>query len=57
MFTATLNIVNPFNVSKRAILIGLTIAVLAVALFAVSPSISYAGDATSPSACGTCARK
>jgi hypothetical protein len=54
MFTATLKSAS-FNVSKRAILIGLTIVVLAVAVFAVTPSISFAGDASAPSACGICA--
>ena len=55
MFAATIKSVNPFNFSKRAVLIGLTIAVLAVAVFAVTPSISFAGDASAPSACGICA--
>lgn len=56
MFAATLKSAS-FNVSKRAILIGLTIAVLAVAVFAVTPSVSFAGDASAPSACGLCATR
>jgi hypothetical protein len=57
MFAATIKSVNPFSLSKRAILIGLTIVVLAVAVFAVTPSISFAGDASAPSACGLCATR
>lgn len=45
------------NISKRAILIGLTIAVLAVAIFVATPSVSFAGDASAPSACGLCATR
>jgi hypothetical protein len=52
----TLKFVNPLVISKRAFVTVATIAVLAVSLFAVSPSVSFAGDATSPSACGICSR-
>lgn len=54
MFATTLKSAS-FSISKRAILVGLTIVVLAVAVFAVTPSISLAGDASAPSACGICA--
>jgi hypothetical protein len=55
MFASAAKFVNPLNISKRTILVVATVVVLTVALFAVTPGISFAGEATSPSACGTCA--
>jgi hypothetical protein len=55
MIASAAKFVNPFSISKRTVLIVATVVVLAVALFAVAPGVSFAGEATSPSACGTCA--
>lgn len=46
---------NPLKLNKRIIVVILTVAVLAVAMFALTPGTASAGPATSPSACGTCA--
>lgn len=59
MLVQSINFLTLFNlnINKRilfAILI-LTLIALTVAMFAVSPHIAFAGPATSPSACGTCA--
>lgn len=42
------------SISKRTVVIVATVVVLAVSMFAVTPGVSYAGYATSPSGCGTC---
>lgn len=55
MFASAAKFANPFSISKRTVLVVATIVVLTVALFAVTPGISFAGEATSPSACASCA--
>ena len=57
MLVQSINFLSLVNINKRIVfaIIVLTMILLAVALFAFSPEIAFAGPATSPSACGTCA--
>ncbi len=57
MLVQSINFLTLLNINKRVlfVILVLTLIALTVAMFAVSPHIAFAGPATSPSACGTCA--